>query len=605
MRKLLVFALGTASAFAQDGAALYKTHCAACHDSPTEHVPPSSAIRAMSATAILDSLDSGTMKTQGAVLTSNEKIALVKYLASSTLKVVAPLPASAFCATQKQLSSNALETKRWMGWGADPANTRFAHAATAGIASADVPKLELKWAFGLGDGTSVHSQVAVGGSRVFVANMTGQVYSLDADSGCIEWTFEVGKAVRSPIVLGPADRSGKQTALFFGETDANEYAVDAANGKLIWKVHLGDHPAAMITGAGQLHEGVLYVPVSSYEEILAGSPAYECCTFRGNVVALDAATGKTIWRAYTITEPPQPTEKSKTGTQMRGPSGAAAWSEPTYDKKRHVLYVSTGDNYSEPATTTSDAVLAIDVRTGKLLWSRQFTTGDAYNVGALANGRDFDFGQPPILVDLPNGRRALVIGQKSGVAHALDPDRRGEILWETRLGEGGTLGGIQWGSAADGENMYAAVSDLKISPVPDKSAPQGYHLDLDPNHGGGLFALRLASGEKVWSAKPVSCGERKHCSPAQSAAVTAISGAVFSGSVDGHLRAYSAATGEVIWDVDTVRDYQTVNGQEAKGGSLDGPGPVVDGGTLYVLSGFGQWGGMPGNVLLAFSVDGK
>ena len=218
MRTLLVFVLGSASAFAQDGAALYKTHCAACHDSPTEHVPPASAIRAMSATAILESLDSGTMKTQGAALTSDEKIALVRYLASSTLKVAVPLPASAFCAAKKQSSTTALESPRWMGWGADPANTRFASAEAAGIASANVPKLKLKWAFGLGDGTSVHSQVAVGGGRVFVANMTGQVYSLDADSGCIEWTFEAGKAVRSPIVLGAADRSGKQTALFFGET---------------------------------------------------------------------------------------------------------------------------------------------------------------------------------------------------------------------------------------------------------------------------------------------------------------------------------------------------------------------------------------------------
>jgi polyvinyl alcohol dehydrogenase (cytochrome) len=381
--------------------------------------------------------------------------------------------------------------------------------------------------------------------------------------------------------------------------------VELATGQLLWKVHVGDHFAALITGAPQLHDGVLYVPVSSYEEALAGSPTYECCTFRGSLVALDAATGKCIWKTYTIAESPQPTEKSKTGVQAHGPSGAAVWSTPTFDEKRNVLYVATGDNYSDPPTATSDAVLALDAKTGKLLWSKQLTPNDVYNMGTNANGHDFDFGQPPILVSLPNGRRALVIGQKSSVAHALDPDHQGEILWQTRLGHGGPLGGIQWGSAADREKMYVALSDLAMSGVPDKTAPQGYRLELDPNHGGGLFALRLTSGEKVWTANPISCGERKHCSPAQSAAITAIPGVVFSGSVDGHLRAYSADTGQIVWEVDTAREYETVSGQKARGGSLDCAGPVIAGGMLYVNSGYGQWGGMPGNVLLAFSVDGK
>jgi polyvinyl alcohol dehydrogenase (cytochrome) len=270
-----------------------------------------------------------------------------------------------------------------------------------------------------------------------------------------------------------------------------------------------------------------------------------------------------------------------------------------------VLYVSTCDNYSEPTTATSDAVLALDAKTGKLLWSKQVTADDVYNMGSQAKGRDFDFGQPPILVSLLNGKRALVIGQKSGIAYGMDPDRQGEILWTTPLGQGGKLGGIQWGSAADNAHMYVALSDLAMSVVPDKTAPQGYRLELNPAQGGGLFALQLASGEKVWSAQPVNCGERKNCSPGQSAAITAIQGAVFSGSLDGHLRGYSAKTGQVIWDVDTVRDYETVNGAKARGGALDIAGPVIAGGMLYVNSGYGQWGGMPGNVLLAFSVDGK
>ena len=559
----------------------------------------------MSSSSILQALDSGLMKTQAAGLTSGERDAVAKYLGSPNLKPVATLPASAFCSVKSQTSPIVLESSRWKGWGADAVNSRFADNATAGVSVADVPKLKLKWAFGLGDGTAVHSQVAVGGGHVFVASLTGQVYSLDAKTGCIEWIFDAGRPVRSPIVVGPADASTKTVAIYFGDLGAHVYSVDASTGKLLWEVGVSDHPAAMTTGGPQLHDGVLYVPVSSYEEALAMSPAYECCSFRGSVVALDAASGKTIWKTDTIPEATQPTEKSKVGTQLRGPSGAGVWSSPTFDEKLDVLYVSTGDNYSVPASKTSDSVLALEAKTGKILWVKQVTSDDVFNEGALISGRDFDFGQPPILVSLPNGRRALVIGQKSGVASALDPDHEGEILWQTRLGKGGSLGGIQWGSAVDGENMYSALSDVSFSVLPDKTAPEGYRMLLDPNKGGGIFAIRLASGEMVWSAKPASCGDRKQCSPAQSAAVTAIHGAVFSGSVDGHLRGYSASTGAVIWDVDTEREYETVNGQKAHGGSLDVAGPVISGGILYVNSGYGQWGGMPGNVLLAFSVDSK
>jgi polyvinyl alcohol dehydrogenase (cytochrome) len=281
------------------------------------------------------------------------------------------------------------------------------------------------------------------------------------------------------------------------------------------------------------------------------------------------------------------------------------------DEERDVIYVATGNNYSDPPTETSDAVLALSRKTGEILWSKQLTPKDADNSGCSSpfktncpdsNGPDFDFGQSPILVSLGHGRRALVIGQKSGMAHGLDPDRQGEILWQTRVGQGGSLGGSQWGSAADHDNMYVAVSDLKITGIVlDKTAAEGYRLTVNPKQGGGLFALKLGTGEKVWSATPPPCGDRKRCSPAQSAPVTVIPGVVFSGSLDGHLRAYSTATGEVVWDMDTSREYDTVNGQKARGGSLDAAGAVIVGGMLYVNSGYGQWGGMPGNVLLAFS----
>jgi polyvinyl alcohol dehydrogenase (cytochrome) len=325
------------------------------------------------------------------------------------------------------------------------------------------------------------------------------------------------------------------------------------------------------------------------------------------VLALDAATGKIIWKTYTVSDPPRPTRKNKAGTQLWGPSGVAVWSAPTIDRKRHALYAATGDSYSDPPAPTADAILALDTDSGKILWVRQMTAGDAFNLACPspdksncpeANGPDFDFGSSPVLVELAGGRRMLIAGQKSAVVYALDPDRAGEPLWHTRVGRGGTLGGIQWGPAADNDRAYVALSDIVR-----RVTPMG--LELDPKSGGGLFALRLANGEIDWSAPPPGCGDRRPCSPAQSAAVTAIPGVVFSGSSDGHLRAYSAKSGKIVWGFDTMREYETVNGVPARGGSLDGPGPVIAGGMLYVNSGYGAMGGIPGNVLLAFSVEGK
>ena len=612
IRHLVFLTFGAFAACAQDGAAVYQAHCASCHGMPTGRVPALSALRMMTPALVLRALETGVMKPQAEGLTSAEKFALVGYIAAPQKKTE-PLPGSAFCGASSQSSPDFSKGPRWTGWSTDATNTRFQDAADAGIAADDVPKLKLKWAFGLGDGIAARSQPAIDGGRVFVGSQAGNVYSLDARRGCIYWSFDADTAIRSGITIGAA--AGARASAYFGDSGAHVYAVDAASGKLLWKVHVDDHFAAMVTDTPLFHAGVLYVGVSSGEEAVAAVPTYECCTFRGSVVALDAATGKQIWKTYTIADTAETITKSKSGRQMRGPSGAGVWGTPTFDERRGVVYVGTGDNYSDPATRTSDAVVAFDAKSGKTLWSRQLTADDAFNNSCPSPGKlscpeteggDFDFGQPPILVSLPNGKRALVIGQKSGMAHALDPDQQGELLWQTRVGKGSYLGGSQWGSAADRQNMYVAISDVQLVPAIDLKSPQGYTLGVSPTAGGGLHALRLADGKEAWDAKPVlDCGDRKNCSPAQSAAVTVIPGAVFSGAIDGHLRAYSTSTGEVIWDVDTVRDYETVNGIKARGGSLDGPGPTVAGGVLYVNSGYGSFGGTPGNVLLAFSVDGK
>jgi polyvinyl alcohol dehydrogenase (cytochrome) len=488
----------------------------------------------------------------------------------------------------------------------------------AKLTAQDVPRLKLKWAFGFPGIVQAYAQPAVAGGRVFVGSASRKVYSLDAETGCIYWTFDSDAPVRTAPTLG---RAAGVWVVYFGDQRANAYAVDAATGKLVWKQHLEDHPATIVTGAPTLAGDRLYVPVSSYEEATGANPKYECCKFRGSLSALDAATGKVLWKSYTIAEEPKPVRKNKQGTQLWGPSGASIWSSPTVDLKNHTVYVTTGDNYSDPPSANSDAFLGFDSETGKLLWSRQVTSGDAFTVDCGlppamrgncpdANGPDFDFGNSPMLVDLAGGHRALMAGQKSGVVWAIDPDRKGEVLWQHRVGKGGTLGGVQWGSATDGKYVYAAVSDVKIQPVPPGTAgarqtPGGVAFKLDPTAGGGLYALKVENGAVAWSTPHPGCGDKPGCSPAQSAAVTVIPGVVFSGGLDGHLRAYSTADGRIIWDFDTERDFTTVNGVKANGGSIDGPGPVVVNGILYVNSGYSFVGGAPGNVLLAFSVDGK
>jgi polyvinyl alcohol dehydrogenase (cytochrome) len=316
-------------------------------------------------------------------------------------------------------------------------------------------------------------------------------------------------------------------------------------------------------------------------------------------VAVDTETGKQLWKSYTIPDPPKPTRINSAGVQLQGPSGAAVWTSPTIDTERNLVYIGTGNGYSDPANAYTDAVIAFDLETGSMKWVRQLASGDGWNFSCInpnkANcpeqvGPDVDIGASPILKKLPDGRTVLVVGQKSGIVHALDPDAQGKILWQTRVGRGGALGGVQWGMAADEQNVYVALSDFTRG---------------KPEMEGGMFALRLANGEKVWhtAAPKPACIDQRGCSAAQMAPVSLIPGVVFSGSMDGHLRAYSTSDGKILWDFDTLRDFDTVNGVKARGGSLSATGPVIAGGWLYVNSGYGILGGMPGNVLLAFSVD--
>ena len=580
-------------AAAPDGGAIYRRSCAACHESGQNRAPSREALRRLSAEAILASLERGTMAYVGKALPAGHAAAVASFLGRGTERLATK--ATGMCPDSPW--SPPFEGPRWIGWSPDVQNSRFQPAEFARLDARSVPRLRLLWAFGLPDSDRARGQPSVAGGRLFVGGRNGRVYALDAKSGCTVWEFEANAEVRTAILLSQAGVDGG-FAVHFGDTKANLYAVDAATGSLLWRTRVDEHEAATLTGSPVLFEDRLYAGVSSIEEFTGSFPTYPCCTFRGSVVAVDAANGERLWKTHTIPEEPSPRRPNAHGLMQHGPSGAGIWSAPTIDARLRRIYVATGDNYSDPPTDDSDAVIAYDLDTGNRLWSRQFTRNDAFNMACgsrddrancpEANGPDFDFGASAMLLELEGGARLLVAGQKSGMVHALDPDREGAIVWQQRAGKGGKLGGIQFGPAADVGYAYVAVSDYRRGAV------------------GGISAFRLSDGEMAWHRPAVPCPpRRKGCFPAQSAAVTAIPGVVFSGSLDGHLRAYSTTDGSILWEYDSVREYpDAVNGVPARGGSLNGPGPVVVDGMVYVNSGYGMFGSMPGNVLLAFGVAG-
>ncbi|HKU26704.1 MAG TPA: PQQ-binding-like beta-propeller repeat protein, partial [Candidatus Sulfotelmatobacter sp.] len=548
--------------------------------------PEPAALHFMSQRFILAALNSGRMKFEAKGLTKAQKLAIAIYLAAPDSPVVA---FTGYCRHDLYSPDNA---PVWQGWGADPANSRYQPARTAGLTRAQLQNLKLKWAFGFPGAAATFGQPTSYAGKLFVGSEDGTVYALDSATGCLWWMFKASATVKTAVSVG-----NDGTAAFFGDTNGNVYALKVADGSVIWQTHPEPHSAARITGSPLLLGTRLYVPISSGEEGASADPAYPCCTFRGSVIALDTHTGNQVWKASTITEEPKPTRKNAQGVQYFGPSGAAVWSSPTADLKAHAIYIATGNNYSDPATEMSDAIVALDMKTGKRLWSRQLTPRDVWNSGCVAEkkdncpakkGDDYDFGAPPIVKTLPDGRRLVLAAQKSGVIYALDPDHRGEMLWSTRISKGGPLGGIEWGGAANSRYAYFPVSDFDFD---------------NPNVGGGVFALDLSTGKQVWHVDPPkpACAGQYGCSPAQMAPPTLIPGILFAGSLDGHLRAHDTRNGQVIWDFDTAQDFKTTNGVHAHGGSLNGAGPAILNGMLFVNTGYTN--AMAGNVLLAFALE--
>lgn len=582
---------------AQDGSELYAARCAACHEQvavDAERPPPRrDELAAMSPNSIYRAIMEGAMRLQGAGLSNEQMRSVAEYLTGEPVSEPGLVITGNICPDNPPMRNPAL-SPQWNGWGSDHRNARA--ALDAGITAENIGRLRLSWVYGLPGEDQPRAQPAVADGRLFVGNKAGALYAINAKTGCTYWTFQPSSGIRSAISVGPVNLPDGSDGygVFFIDLRGRAWAVNAQNGEALWSTVIETHPGVRGTGSVTLYDGYLYVPASGVLEETGSSGAdYGCCTFRGSVSKVDANTGEVLWKTYMMDEP-QPRGLSAAGVQLYGPAGVGIWSAPTIDPDRGLLYVGTGNAYGEPAPDTSDAIVALSITDGEIIWANQLTPGDAFIGGCSTPGNpncpetvgpDYDFSASPILTATASGRELLVVPQKSGMAYALDPNNQGELVWEYRVSEGSASGGF-WGmSVADGI-AYVAVS--------------GYS-----NEGsGGIHGIDLETGQRAWFTGPqdLLCEAGFGCRATQSAAVTAIPGAVFSGAADGGMRVYSARDGKVLWTFDSNPEFESINGVAAKGGSFDGSGPVIVDGMVYFMSGNCCIVGRPGNALFAFEL---
>lgn len=596
---------GAGPAAAAAGKALFGQHCAACHEGGVQKAPHREFLQGMSPEAILTALNTGAMQRQAAALSQSERRQVAEYLTGRDLAHYQPPPPPKVCAASAR-TFDLTKPAQPVGWGHD--TKRFVPGAVAGFAVQDVPRLKLKWAFDFPETLRARSQPTIALGAVFVGSQSGTVYALDLKSGCVRWVHKGSAEVRTGIVVETG--KNRRPRLFFGDFIGRVHALDALTGKPLWTIRADDHPNATLTGTPLLHGTTLFVPVSSLEVVTAVDPTYACCTFRGSVAALDTRTGVLKWRHYTIEREPSQSGVTAKGTARLGPSGAPVWTSPAYDARRGAIYHGSGENFQSPADGNSDALFAVDARTGARRWVFQLTAGDAWNVSCmvkdrsncpLENGPDHDVGAAALLVSLAAGptgpaRDVVVVGQKSGMVYGVDPDT-GKPIWSARAGRGGVQGGIHFGMAAEGGVVFVGVNDLPM--LADGTLASG-------TGAPGLVALDARTGREVWrTIAPDLCGGKRYCDPGISAAVTAMPGVVFAGHLDGRLRAYASDTGKILWEAETARTFRSVNGTDAIGGSIGGPGVAIRDGYVVTNSGYGFSDHMPGNALLAFEIDGK
>ncbi len=607
---LASFAIGTALACADpappaapdvtpNGAAVFAANCAVCHS-----LPVLSSLfeqnRGRPPGFVYDALSHGNMRRVGAGLDDASKRAVAEFFTGvsfASKQSERSFGVSPRCATDR--SRFDWSDEAYPNWGNGVRNVRSV-ADGEEIARKDVAKLAVKWVIAFPESSQLRSQATAAGGALFVGSHDGSVYALDQETGCTHWQFKAATEVRSAVTIDVDRRDGAKPVVraIFGDRAANVYALDAETGDRLWTQVADPHPNASITGSLTAFAGMLFVPLSSNDDINSMDPAYPCCTHHGSVVALDAKSGAIVWKTPTISEEPRVSGRTAVGTKVWGPSGASIWNTPTIDEARGLLFVGTGNNHSRPATAMSDSVLAMEWRTGRIVWTYQAQAGDAWNAACSfgtrtscpdPEGPDIDFGGTTALVEIP-GRELLLAGQKSGMLHALDP-ATGKPVWMKRIVHGGPQGGIRYGLASREGVVF----------VP--SMAQGDEHGENRENLPGLFALAVSDGAVVWQAKGAAlCAGRAPCIGIVGAPPLATSDVVFATGIDGAVYALDRKSGEVLWHFDTAREFTTLLGRKTRGGGIQGTaGPMVANGRLFVSSGYGQ-AQRPGNALIAFGV---
>ena len=584
------------------GNALYQENCATCHDGSIEKAPAANWLEMLVPQALLRTINEGIMSEQASHLSEEEKIQIVEYIVRQDRKNF-PKEAELNYCKSSDMNFDLREAPEPYGWGYN--TSRFIPKKSGGIDSKNIKNLKLKWAFGFPYSQRARSQPLFAMGSIFVGSQSGDIYALDVKTGCVKWNFTASGEVRTGIIMDQWEngkKPDKRPYIYFGDILANEYALDAQTGELIWKIKSDDHPNATRTATSAKFEDILFIPISGLEVIPAFDDKYECCTFRGGLLAVESRTGKTLWRQYSIPVPAKYSGNTSVGTRMFGPSGAPIWTSPNVDRKRRYVYIGTGENYSTPADDSSDAIIAYNIDTGEEVWRRQTLAGDAWNLACMGKGKpncpkefgpDMDYSASSITIDLGD-RDILIAGQKSGYVYGIDPDT-GKVLWSNPVSGGGTQGGIHFGMAAEGKTIYAPINDMQNT----------HDGKVWLNRKPGMHSLDAETGNIIWS--NISDKECKdidiNCDPGISAAVTAVPGAVIAGHLDGNIKVYDKENGNILWSYNTLRDFESISGSPAYGGSFSGSGPSIRNGYMAINSGYGIYNHMPGNVLLLFSLD--
>ena len=419
----LLFAFFLFPIGAEKGEELVQENCLSCHGNPDLNLMSLSTMSYISKNEMLQILSEGKMKTQAENLTNQEKEEIAIFLT----KGEAEQDSSPTVYCSKELGADGLKDgSLWSSWGQDSFNKR--HQTSTTINSRNITNLKLKWSFGLRTENPRGQPIAVG-SVIFIS-AGDTTYALDKNLGCAYWTFTSAARLRN----APAFDTNTKDAIYLIDQDFGTYKINAISGQLIWKVNIPKETQWSTSSASPILVGSkLVVPLSTIETVAPINPKHECCTSSGGIALLDAETGNIIWNHRVLEEAKYVGKVFVTRTKKFAPAGAAVWNAPGVDLVNKRIFFGTGQSTQSPASEFSDAIITLDLETGKRIWSTQTLSGDAHNVACEIpvvkrlscpdeDGPDFDFGASVIQSKTSNGESILLAGQKSGWVFGLNND---------------------------------------------------------------------------------------------------------------------------------------------------------------------------------------